>query len=339
MIRNGLYFHNVAELAGSGVVPGGLQPFRFTEPARRALGERGRMMAEEATGCEIRFVTAAANVRVTLLAEGDGEVAVYKGGLQHSLHRVSAGVLHTLHLEHPERFDSFAPASLRVAGFAPDVWRIVFGRHPATLLRVHAFGHDIRAPRPDEMPTLRWLAYGSSITHGHGVYPHSYIDHAARRLQADVCNKGLSGSCWVEEEAIDDLTTYGDWDFATLELGVNMRGRFEPEAFRSRASYALDRFEERHPGKPVFVLTIFPNFASRDDSPAGECERRYNDILREEVARRSAETLTLVEGADIAEGFEDLACDLIHPGAFGNVRMGERLAERIRRSLERREMI
>ncbi len=329
MIRDGLYFHNAAELAESGIVSGGLQPYRYTQQARRALGERGRMMAEEATGCEVRFVTASDNVRVTLLAEQDGEVAVYKGGLQHSLHRVPAGIARTLHLERPQRFDRFEPASLRVAGFAPDVWRVVFGRHPVSLLRVHAFGHPIRAPRPDEMPSRRWLAYGSSITHGHGVYPHSYIDHAARRLQVDVYNKGLSGSCWVEKEAVDDLTACGDWDFATLELGVNMRERFAPETFRERARYALDRFAERHPGKPLFLITAFPNFASRDDSTSGERERRFNDILREEAARRSRDAVALLEGADIAPDVGALTCDLIHPGAFGNIAMGERLAEQL----------
>ena len=30
---------------------------------------------------------------------------------------------------------------------------------------IDAFGADIRPPRADEKPALRWLAYGSSITH------------------------------------------------------------------------------------------------------------------------------------------------------------------------------
>src|SRR5690606_21327310 len=131
----------------------------------------------------------------------------------------------------------------------------------------------------------------------------------------------------------------GEWDFATLELGVNMRERFEPETFQERVRYALDRFEERHPGKPLFLLTIFPNFASCDASLSGERERRYNDILREEVARRSLDSLTLLEGEDIADGFDELTCDLIHPGTFGNVRMGERLAERIRDRINHCKMV
>ncbi|TLS53430.1 lipase [Paenibacillus antri] len=334
MIRNGLYFHNAAEL-DEGALPGALQLQRYPRAARHALGERGRWVAEEATGCELRFATDAEHVRVTIFSEAGGDIAVYKGGLQHSLHRAEAGVVKTLHLERPARMDAVDRGRLLASGFAPEVWRVVFGRLPVALLRVHTFGREVRPPRADEMPTLRWLAYGSSITHGHGAYPHSYIDHAARRLGVDVLNKGLSGSCWCEKEAIDFIASCDDWDFATLELGVNMRERFEPETFERRARYAFERLRARHPKKPLFALTVFPNFATEAESVSGARERAFNDIVRREVDRLGDERLALIEGGDIAADLGDLTCDLIHPGTYGNVRMGERLAERIGRTLGR----
>ncbi|MDQ1914108.1 SGNH/GDSL hydrolase family protein [Paenibacillus sp. GD4] len=327
-----LHFHNVAALEE---YAGGYHLFRFPQEVRHALGERGRFIAEESTGCEIRFVTPAPNVRITLqLPNNEGEVAVYKGGILHSMHRLQAGLPTTLHLEEPPRLSMIPREQLLESGFAPEVWRIIFGRANAVLLRLNTFGHPVRPPKPEEMPRLRWLAYGSSITHGLMTYPLSYVDQAARRLQADVSNKGMSGSCLCEKEMADFLAERQDWDVITLELGVNMRDQFTPEAFAERTEYLLKQVVTRHPKKPIFVITVYPNFATQADTVAGERERRYNDILQEQVKALQHPHVYLLDGASVMMDYSSLSADMIHPGSYGHMRMGERLAALMKPVLE-----
>lgn len=330
MIRDGIYFHNTAELEESDSY-GGTQLYRYPREVRHALGARGRFISEEATGSELRFVTEAENVRVTLLSPDQaGEVAVYRGGVVHSMYRLEAGLPKTLHLEAPPRLAAMNRDALMESGFAPEVWRVIFGRMTAVLLKLNTFGHPVRPPREDEMPRLRWLAYGSSITHGLGTYPLSYVDQTARRLRADLSNKGLSGACLCEPEAADFFATQCEWDTATLELGVNMRDKFTPEEFETRAEYVVRRLQESHPTKPIFLITVYPNVASHDDSLGGQRERRYNEILRELAVRRQNGHLHLIEGSDVLQDLSGLSCDMLHPGAYGSMLMGEQLSARMR---------
>ncbi|WJH35484.1 hypothetical protein N6H14_05515 [Paenibacillus sp. CC-CFT747] len=233
MLHDHIEFHNTAELEESRSF-GGVKLFRFPREVRHALGDRGRFISEEATDCELRFVTEAAHVRVTLLLpDRAGEVYVYRGGLLHSTHAMPAGIPKTLHLERPVRLAGMDREKLTACGFAPEVWRVVFGRSEGVFLELNTFGEAVRPPQAGETPEVRLLAYGSSITHGLGTYPLTYVDQGARRLKADLFNKGMSGSCLCEPEMADYLARSKGWDAALLELGVNMRDHFPPTSLRS----------------------------------------------------------------------------------------------------------
>ncbi|SDC07578.1 GDSL-like Lipase/Acylhydrolase family protein [Paenibacillus sp. UNCCL117] len=333
MIRDEVYIHNAAELEPDPRT-GGIYVRRFPREVRHALEDRGRWISEEASGCELRFVTTAKTIRVSLcIPECDGEIFVYKGGLFHSQHRLQAGQFRTLQLEEPVRPNQTDRAQLLQSGFAPEVWRICLGRYTCVWGGVQAFGHPVRPPQADEMPQLRWLAYGSSITHGLYNHPMTYIHQAARHLGADVMNKALSGSCLIEKEAADFLAAADDWQIATLELGVNMRGRFTPEQFLERSAYLLDRIRARHPDKPLFLITIFPNFATFADNEVTETDLRYNDMLREHAHRLNDPQLHVIEGSRVLDDFSGLSVDLVHPSEYGHVRMGCNLAGLMKQAL------
>lgn len=324
-------FHNVAELepaAGNGVY---LR--RVPRSVREHLNERGRFIAGEAGGCELRFVTAAPNIRVTLsLPETDGCVTVFKGGLFHSRHELQAGTIRTLQLSEPPRLAMADRKRLMGTGFAPEVWRICFGRYACVVSGIETFGHPLRPPQKGETPLKRWIAYGSSITHGEdSSLP--YIGQTARRLAADVLNLGMSGSCHCEREMSNYLAAQQDWSFMTLELGVNMRDHLSADEFRERTGYLLDRLVSGHPEKPVAVITIYPNFAMFPGSGIAEKDSRFNDILRSHVERLSHPKLHLIEGDRVLDDLSGLSCDLIHPGDDGHIRMGENLARELGRIL------
>jgi lysophospholipase L1-like esterase len=206
--------------------------------------------------------------------------------------------------------------------------------------RVHYLGVSgaaVRPPEPGETPALTWLAYGSSITHGFSAprLAQPYIHCAARCLGIDVLNLGFGGSCHAEPELADHFAARDDWDFATLELGINLIGHSMPEEeFARRVGHLADALTARHPAKPVFLITVFP--VHNDLRPEGDPSRarteRFRQVVRDAHAARRARcpNLHLLEGADILDDWTGLTVDLCHPSEYGHARMGLRLADRLR---------
>jgi len=184
----------------------------------------------------------------------------------------------------------------------------------------------VRCPASEsELPGLTWLAYGSSITNSDARgYPHQ----AARLLGVDVMNMGLSGACHMEPEMIDYLCDL-DFDFATCELGVNMRGNFDRNEFERRASYLFDTFERRHGGKPLGIITPFPNFDhfSPKESVTQKRQNEFSEILRDLVKASGNPGIFLIEGEEVLSRFTGLRIDLLHPSEFGQIHMGIELAK------------
>lgn len=346
VIHNQLEFHNVAELDKVDEAPG-LRLNRIPRSVLHQLGEggypRGRFIGQASTGCEIRFVTEAPFIRITLSATvEDGDVLVYCGDYFHSMHRLRTGVIQTLHLDKPARFADVQPEALQNGRFSPGVWRIIVSRNyyagfsfQAAFHGLDTFGYEVRPPRKDELPSLKLLAYGSSITHGSGatVQHQAYIQQTARRLGADLYNKGMGGSCLCEKAMADYLIGHGGWDIAILELGVNMRETFSPDELEDRARYLIEGMLREHPDKPVVLVSIYPN--SDDVLKKNAVENGLNInrqfTQRLELIHRSLNhpNLHLVDGHDILTDFSMLTVDLIHPSDYGHTLMGQHLAEAI----------
>jgi len=329
MIEQHVEFHNVSEFKH--LPTGGLQLLRFPSAVSQRLDDRGRWVANDAVGCEIRFVTPAKMIWVTLgVLPADADVVVFRGSFYHSRHTITTGVARTIVLEATGPFESMKAEVQTGYPFATDVWRVVFVRQGGVFFGIETFGSPIRPPNPEEKPRKRWLAYGSSITHSNGYdgYPHQ----AARRLRVDVLNCGLSGSCHCEKEMADHLASRGDWDIATMELGINMRGGFTPEQFGERADHLIRTMAKHNPDKPVAVITHFPTDATHhaNSSKSREREIAFDDISRQIVKSINSPKVRLIEGADVLDRFDGLSCDLVHPDGFGQTVMGENLARLLR---------
>lgn len=352
MIYNNVEFHNVAELEKIEEMPG-LRLNRLPRSVLHQLGEgdykRGRYIGQASTGCEIRFVTEAPFIRITLSATvEDGDVLVYCGDYFHSMHRLHTGRITALHLDKPARFADVEPEALRRGRFSPEVWRIVVSRNyypglafQAAFHGLDTFGHEVRPPRADELPRLAMLAYGSSITHGSGatVQHQAYIQQTARRLGADLYNKGMGGSCLCEYAMDDYLIDHGGWDIAVLELGVNMRGLVSLEEFENRARYLIEGMIRRHPDKPVVLVSIYPNsddVLKKDPARTGpNINQQFTERLESIYRSLNHPHLHLVNGHDVLTDFGALTADLIHPSDYGHTLMGQHLAGAIERILGR----
>jgi lysophospholipase L1-like esterase len=308
---------------------------RLPEKIRNCLNDRARFVAKDSIGCEVQFVTDAPNIDINVSCAKpefavNGEIRVFKGNFHYQLHELEPGIVYNIRLSPPPSFPSASKNAINEGGFSSDVWRIICGRGANVVIHgIDTHGHDIRPPEVKELPKLNWLAYGSSITNSNlDGYPH----FAARKLRVQVQNQGMSGSCQIEKQLVDYYVDKCEWDFATCELGINMRGSFTPKEFEKRASYLIDRFTAT--GRPVLIISLFPNHQSADRvaQPGEEATKReeaYNAILEKLVERKNASNLHFISGREVLDDFTGLSADLLHPCPYGHAIMGTNLAKKL----------
>jgi lysophospholipase L1-like esterase len=346
MIHQNIALHNVVELDDA--PGGGVLLRRWPQPVREGLSPLGRVASQESAGCELRFVTEAKAFRLSLgalpspIAPHACDVVVFRGPFFHSHHRIEVGRVNHLNLGGigaEEKLDAVRPEYSYGCGFAGNLWRVFFGRYPAIFYALDTYDYKVCPPREDETPPRKWIAYGSSITSGAGATMHhyGYVYHAARALNLDVLNHGLSGSCLCEPEVAEYLAAR-ECDLLTLEIGVNMRAGFSPEQFRERAAYLMQKVAAVQPERKVFVISIYPNFETagivqvKEQQARTEREVAFNETLRELAAEYSG--FTLIDGAQILSEFSGLNFgDMIHPSDYGHALMGANLATQIRAAL------
>jgi hypothetical protein len=323
-LPSSIEFHNVAAAEPSANGTGWLLS-RFPRAAYETFESPGFLTAQEASGVELRFVSDARHLRVFLSpVDRITEVVIFKGDFQHAVHTLAPGVIHCLQLTPPDHLATIKPGAL-MRSFHPDVWRVVFGNGSMVFHGIDSFGRPVRPPSPAEKPAIRWLAYGSSITHSSR---HGYPMIAARRLGIDVQNKGQSGSCYIEPAAAEFIAAGCEWDIATLELGINLRGTHSVEDFERRVRHLVARCLEAKPGRPIALITLFQNAADQLIAPDERTTKQdaFKAILRGVANENRGRNVHLIEGGDIVTDLGFLGSDLLHPTDYGHARMGENLA-------------
>ena len=334
MILNSIFYHNIADFHSSGV---GNMIHRYPRNVEISMTEGGREMSRYACGTELRLV-AGSRVFVTVMAhrgEG-GEAVVYCGDFQHARHSLPKGEAVTIPLIAPEVFGRVTEEYTAGTRFSQNVWRIAFKNVMVSVLSVDAQGNDARPPYPWEMPAKKMLAYGSSITHGAGALTSvdTYVEHLARLLGCDVLNKGLGGACHCEPAVADYFVEELEWDFALMEVGVNMLGSVPVEEYEKRLRYLLERVTAT--GKPIFLVNVYR--FSRDYSITEGAEeqklRAYRETMRKVYADFADKNCYLIEGQEILDRPEYLTTDGIHPSSYGHIMMGQNLAEKMKGKLQ-----
>jgi len=328
-----LELHNIAELDCSAGYPGPL--VRRIPKAVVDQLENGAQVAGHATLCELRFVAERGpRLAVVLTALESSDLFVYRGDFLHAHVSLPANGLcrHVLELTHAP-FSKLRSEALAGWVSAPQVWRLVLDG-PVLFHGIDLMGCTIRPPRADEKPARRWLAYGSSITHGYSPVTRMqcYVAQTARRLGVDVLNLGLSGACWCEPAFADYLASRDDWGFIICELGVNMRYSCPPDEFARRARYLVEALTARQPGKPVILISPFPTGEDflREPNIATANTQAYCAALSSLADEFAARNVHLVKGSDILSHFTGLTSDLVHPSTEGHTLMSENLAARLR---------
>lgn len=347
MISGELEFHNIETISHHKGVDGGLIA-RIPESVAQHMSKAGQIMMICPSGSEIRFVSETYPVRITLsvdkianqMGEGEGhaEAHVFFGSFQSRQRFLITQEKMSMEIVLPN--DNFMTMAEKIAAnepFSPRVCRVrLWGKSMGVPIRFHHIETEgvLRAPKPGEIPKLKYLAYGSSVTQGaYASGPHlSYTNQAGFRLGADVINLGTSCSAYCEPELADYIAQRKDWDFATLALSVNMVGQFSPEVFSERVSYMIDRIAGSDTKRPVVCITIKPYYGDFLESDKPDI---YRKLLREAVKASLHDNVYLIEGPelmpDIAGG---MGPDFIHLGDNGMIQIGENLAKKLKPILQ-----
>lgn len=329
MIEQNLEFHNVDHLEER---LGGKMLQRFPEKVRYGLGyqdhDRGRMYSQMPVGCEIRFVTDAHFFRISLAAyEADNRVFVYRGNFLQRVLELPAGKICTFHIEEPAGFAALQSQVLEGHRFSTDVWRFVMDKESAVLFYGADFvGHSVRVPEKNEVPSLKWLAYGSSITFGGDAHlaVNAYAMRTARKLNADLYNKSIAGSCFCDDSVAVYLSELaGQMHLVTLELGINMLKRFPEDLFKERSYRLIQKIRQASPKTKVVVITPFTAAAAYQKEEQISSRRYY--AFTEILKQYPDPEVSVLDGREILPDFSGLSADLIHPSDEGHEIMAANL--------------
>lgn len=334
MIYENVELHNVAEVRS---VPGrdGVRLQRCPESVRTALNEAAQIRMLNPDTAELRFIADSPTCRITLSSEGQTRATVFHGLFDSRQKFIIGNDPQTIEVAMPGSLLALDEAYWREMSFSPRVCRVIFGGPEREPIFFHGIeGENIRPPEPADLPKLRYLAYGTSITHGSAAEcPHlSYVSQTARHLGADLINLGVGGSAHCEHELSDYIAGRDDWDIASLALSVNMQG-FAMDEFYERVSYMVNTVSAADTSRPVACITLYPYFRDFGIEPAGEyggTAEEFRQALRDAVAACPNPNVHLIEGPEILTDISGLTGDLIHPADNGMIEMGRNLAGKLK---------
>ena len=214
-----LNYEEVVEVPGR---PGVLLQ-RIPENIRVQLRQEAQNVYRQSACGEIRFVSDFKPVKVTLASYGGNSKAMLFFGdfqvgeyvIQEEPTDINIEVPNPRFLSSPEFDSSSYPFSVAVS-------RLILRGNEIHLIAIE--GEGIRAPEKHEVPKLKYLAYGTSITQGASATSAdmTFASQVAWRLCTDVINLGASGVAYCEKALADYIAERKDWDFATLCISANM---------------------------------------------------------------------------------------------------------------------
>lgn len=292
----------------------------------------GRRLARAATGVEMRFVMKSDKVVIRMsCSTGDGRFHVFRGGVQggntdHEIHTYVSGAPedYEINIADIEKLKIVTEKS--GYDWDPSVVRVIFDMG---YFKIHDITGDIEPPRREQCPARTLFSYGSSITHGSNALDmsHSWVAVLAHNLNMDARNLGMAGNCRLEPEFAEYIASEGEkgnWDAATLELGVNVLG-WEEEKIKSRVSNIINQVAGRNPEKPVVVISPF--YYCDEDFEGNTDGNKWRRMIEQTAAELNYPNVKYVNGLDIIDNMSYMSGDFIHPNIYGAARIASKLTD------------
>ncbi len=325
--------HNICEIIETDGKPG-FALSRLPHDIRERINPCAQKMARQGAGCEIRgMLPDEGSARIVLQADDSTStpriVSVYHGCFRSQSLLLREEPTEIV-IKTPPMMN-FMESISRARGlpFDPRLVRIRLpALHSARILSIEG---DLSYPPSEAKPKKTLLCYGSSITQGaSAVAPEgTYAARCARRLDCDLLDLGFAGSAEMDQAIAEHIAARTDWDFATLEMGINVRG-WPNERFQEAVTGFVKTVVAANPGKFIFCIDLFTHYA--DYKSSAPKAKAFRDIVRNVVARYDSGKVIHVDGRMLLEDPSGLTADLLHPGDEGMQEIGENLAAFIRHS-------
>ena len=312
MIFDNILFHNVESMEKT---EKGYLLCRVPETVREQLNEAARTSTcYGGTGVELRFKLKeeAATVILNIAKVSKSEapvVYIYYGSIQGGWECSSRALVqgeNRIEIEKPKNMEFLKKLSKeQKLPFNPEVVRIIL--HYGRTYYVGVEG-AIEPPTDEDLPEKTYLAYGSSITHGSlslGT-PYTYPFRVAQKLGTDFINLGMAGSAHLEAAVAEHIVSRKDWNFATVEMGINMID-MDIQLFEER----VDKFTEilARDDRTIYVTSIY-GF----NNPEGQANAaEFRNVVKKYASAR----LQFVDGLEILNEPRFISQDMVHPSLEG----------------------
>lgn len=334
IIYKNMEIHNAAALLPG--EHGGVMWLRYPEAVCEGFEKEGaRIQAGNASGVELRFLMLSERVTLRIRSTAIGHYHIYRGGLQGGWYdhegKTTSPDGTEIVIERKEQPYIDRMHRDFALPWNPMLIRIIFDRGRFEIIDVEG---DIALPGEKDTPRKTILFYGSSITHGSNSLndSNSWTSWVAHGLGMDKLNKGLAGSCYMEDSTVSYLGNIGKegaWDIAVLELGINVL-RFDAKKRYERAKNTLQRIAGANPEKPVFVISPF--YCSDDYDGAGRAAA-WRETLKTVIAELGYQNVTYIPGDAVLSDMRGISTDLVHPSVYGIACIAERLEGKMREVL------
>ena len=309
---------------------------RIPEKIRLQLRPESQSVYKKAACGEIRFVSDFKPVKITLASyDGDSKVMLYFGDFEVGEYiitkepiEINIGMPSPNFISREDFDDSLYPFSVKVC-------RLIISGNEIHLIEIK--GETIRPPKADEVPKLKYLAYGTSITQGINATSSdvTFVKQVAWRLGTDVINLGAMGSAYCEKEIADYIAYRKDWDFASFCVSANMLNQgVSAEEFFHAAEYFIYTVAKSNPAKPIICISLFPilsdlGYVWPNRKPKAT-SNEYRNILKRIVDNSKFNNLYYVDGSHLLRSHYGLCHDLLHPSNNGMIEIGENLSNFIK---------
>lgn len=316
MIFSNIEFHNVEEMIKCDK---GYRMIRVPSQVREKLNPRAKDDTSfYSTGIELRFRLKGDSATVILSVNDNLEAQVayiyygsFQGGWQYSSKTINKETRITIPKNN--NLDTLKEiTNSRGLAFDPEVVRIVL---PYGICYFVGIEGEVEPPLKEQLPKKTYLAYGSSITHGSLALaaPYTYPFRISQMLNCDYLNLGFAGSAHLEREMAEYIVSRKDWDFASLEMGINMLATYSYEEFEERVKIFTDILAADK--RPVFATSIF-GFTGPDQEKA--------DKFREIVRKHASDKFIFTDGLELLSDPAYISADLVHPTLEGIANISER---------------
>lgn len=328
MIFNDIEFYNIREIEYDKDSKA-YNLFRLPRIVEKDMKDDGLKYNRSSLGVELRFYMIDDEVTITLRGyKEDGGFYIYYGGLEAEYSQFTTAI----------RMNEEINITIKRNPNTKEIEEINKAKgsiYPSNLVRIVLYGSMVQFVRKEgntkafESNYKNILFYGSSITGNCiSLIPNNgYPWIVSKELKLDLINLGYPGSCRIEKEVVDELVKI-KFDYAFLELGVNIIEEISVSQYKEKCSYLLEEINKLN--KKVFITDIYPYF-NLNYGVSDEKLDSFRNTLKE--ISKNYKNIIYIPGYELLKSKTNLCADLIHPDIDGHIEISRNLVEIIKENL------